>query len=257
MIKSIATTIIVLNLFSANLFAQNTRLNDYNNTGWYNYFGTFNFTDKLGVHTEYQWRRNNIISDKQQHLLRVGLNYQINTKVQLRVGYANIETFAYGDIPINGLGKDFTERRLYQMATVNDKVSSFELSHRFMLEQRWNGRYSNANLAKEDSYVYTNRIRYMFRIQMPLKGKSIENKTPYLAIYDEVFLGFGENVGENVFDQNRIGVLLGYRVSPTVRLEVGYLNQIIQLGRELGDRNVFQYNNGLLVNTIFNFNLRK
>lgn len=32
----------------------------------------------------------------------------------------------------------------------------------------------------------------MFRVQIPLKGKSIENKTPYLALYDEVFIGFGE-----------------------------------------------------------------
>lgn len=30
----------------------------------------------------------------------IGVNYQINSKVQLRIGYAWIETFPYGEIPI-------------------------------------------------------------------------------------------------------------------------------------------------------------
>jgi hypothetical protein len=56
-------------------------------------------------------------------------------------------------------------------------------------------------------------------------------------------IGFGKNVAENIFDQNRIGILFGYRFSPKVRLEAGYLNQIVQLGREINNQNVFQYNN--------------
>ena len=90
---------------------------------------------------------------------------------------------------------------------------------------------------------------------MPLKGKTIENKTPYIALYDEIIIGFGKNVNENVFDQNRVGILLGYKFSSIVRLEGGYLNQTLQLGREVENRNVFQYNNGIIINTIFNFDL--
>lgn len=96
------------------------------------------------------------------------------------------------------------------MATLNDKMGKVELGHRFMLEQRWIGRYTNAMLTKEDDYFCVNRFRYMYRMQMALKGKTIGDKTPYAAIYDEVFLGFGKNVNENVFDQNRLGLLLGY-----------------------------------------------
>ena len=254
--KQIIIFFIVLQLLSyQTILAQNTRISNNNNIGWYNYFGTFNFNKKLGLHTEYQWRRDQIVTERQQNLLRLGLNYQLNAKIQLRAGYAKIETFPYGDIPINTLGKDFTEHRLFQMATVNDKVSLFDLSHRFMLEQRWLGRYSNANLSKEDEFVFSNRLRYLFRIQMPLKGKTIENKTPYVALYDEIIIGFGKNVNENIFDQNRVGVLLGYKFSPSVRLEGGYLNQTLQLGREVDNRNVFQYNNGIIINTIFNFDL--
>lgn len=239
------------------MFAQNTRISNHNSIGWYGYSGTFKLNEKFGIHTEYQWRRDNIITNWQQSLLRVGVNYQLNPKTQLRVGYGWAETFAYGDIPINSFGKDFTEHRLFETMTINDKVSIVELSHRFTLEQRWTGRYSNADLSKEDEFVYTNRLRYMFKMQVPLKGKTITDKTPYVAAYDEVFIGFGKNVNENVFDQNRIGVLLGYKFNKTIRIEGGYLNQIVQLGREVNGSNVFQYNNGIIINSIFNIDLSK
>ncbi|WP_310555875.1 DUF2490 domain-containing protein [Flavobacterium sp.] len=252
--------IILLFLFSIinySLKAQNTRLTDNNTIGWYNYFGTFKLNDKFGIHSEYQLRRDNFITDKQQGLLRLGINYQLNPKIQLRLGYAWIETYPYGDIPINGFGKEFTEHRTFQMANLTDKVSILELSHRFMLEQRWVGRYSNANLSTEDDFPFSNRFRYMFRVQMPLKGKIIENNIPYLAIYDEIFVGFGENVNENIFDQNRLGILLGYKFNNSFRIEAGYLNQRLQLGREVNNRNVFQNNNAFIINSIFNFDLTK
>ncbi|HET8829625.1 MAG TPA: DUF2490 domain-containing protein, partial [Pelobium sp.] len=129
-------TLLFFFLLIGKVNAQN-RIKENNTIGWYNYFGTFNLNDKWSIHSEYQWRRNNLISDKQQSLLRTGLNYQVNPKVQVRLGYALIETYPYGNIPINGLGKDFTEHRSYQMATLNDKIGIVDLSHRFLLEQRW------------------------------------------------------------------------------------------------------------------------
>jgi len=247
--------IVLLSVISGSINAQNTRLSNYNTIGWYNYFGTFKVSQKFGIHTEYQFRRTEIVTEWQQSLLRVGVNYQLNPKIQFRLGYAWIETFSYGEIPINGMGRDFTEHRLFQMATLTDKVSIVDLSHRFMLEQRWVGRYSNANFTNEDEFPLLNRFRYMFRLQIPLKGKETIDKTPYLSIYDEIFIGFGDNVNENIFDQNRIGILLGYRFSSLVRIEAGYLNQILQLGREVNNRNVFQRNNGIIVNVNFNIDL--
>ncbi|WP_300979251.1 DUF2490 domain-containing protein [Flavobacterium sp.] len=238
-------------------YSQNTRISNHNSIGWYNFFGTFKMNKKWSIHTEYQWRRENTVTDWQQSLLRLGVNYQLNPKVQLRAGYAWIETFPYGEIPINGMGKDFTEHRAFEMVTITDKISIVDVSHRFMLEQRWIGRYSNATLTTEDEFPFLNRLRYMFRCQIPLKGTEIKDKTPYVAVYDEIFVGFGKNVNENIFDQNRLGILLGYRFNSTVRMEAGYLNQIVQLGREVNSRNVFQYNNGLIINANFNIDLSK
>ncbi|MBM3446026.1 MAG: DUF2490 domain-containing protein [Bacteroidetes bacterium] len=250
--------LVVLAFFSSHTVkGQNNRINTQENIGWYNYFGNFRLTEKFGLHTEYQWRRDNYITDWQQSLLRVGVNYQLNPRVLFRLGYAWIETYPYGEIPINGQGRDFTEHRLFQMVQLSHKEGIIDFSHRFMLEQRFVGRYSSASVEKEDAFPLLNRMRYMVRLQLPLKGKEITDNTPYLALYDEIFIGFGENVNANVFDQSRIGVLLGYRFNKNLRIEGGYLNQTIQFGRQINGQNVFQNNNGLIINANFDIDLMK
>lgn len=256
-IKIVAIILACQLTMSAQVHAQNNRINTSNTIGWYNYFGTVKLNNKVGIHTEYQWRRDNLITDRQQGLLRVGINYALTPKVLLRAGYAWIETYAYGDIPLNGLGRDFTEHRTFQMLQLSQKEGIIDLSHRFMLEQRFVGRYSSATQTKEDEYPFSNRLRYMVRAQIPLKAKEIKDNIPYLAVYDEVFIGFGKNVNANIFDQNRLGILLGYRFNKNVRLEGGYLNQTLQYGRQINGRNVFQNNNGFIVNANFNIDLTK
>ncbi|KQB39692.1 DUF2490 domain-containing protein [Flavobacterium aquidurense] len=248
---------ILLLIFAQCIFAQNNRLNTKSTIGWYNYFGTFKLSEKFGLHTEYQWRRDNVITDWQQSLLRVGLNYNLNPRVLFRVGYAWIETFPYGEYPINALGRDFTEHRIFEMVQLSHKEGIVNFSHRFMLEQRFVGRYSSPVVASEDEFPLFNRIRYMIRMQIPLKGSEIKDKTPYVALYDEIFVGFGKNVTNNVFDQNRVGLLLGYNFNKTVRIEAGYLNQIVQFGRQINSQNVFQTNSGLIVNANFNIDLTR
>lgn len=250
-------------LFANVSLAQNTRIKDHNNIGWWAGVATFKINDHWGIHSEYQWRREDYVTDWQQGILRLGLNYQLTPKAQLRVGYAWIETFNYGDYPLNGFGKDFTEHRTYQMVTLNDKPGLIEVQHRFILEQRWIGRYSSPDLTKEDEFPFVNRLRYLLRLQIPLKGPTLDNREFYAAAYDEILIGFGKNVNENVFDQNRIGILLGYRFNPKLRIDGGYFNQIVQLSREVvlpgspNGRNVFQFNSGFIVNAFLNVDWRK
>jgi hypothetical protein len=241
----------------SNASAQNTRITDKNNIGWFNNFTTLKFSNKWSGHLEYQWRRENFVKDWQQSLFRTGVNYQVNNKLSLRLGYAWIETFPYGDFPLQAAGKRFPEHRVFQMATITDNINRVEMSHRFMLEQRWIGRYTNAALAKPVDFIFLKRLRYMYRMQIAIGKKTITDKTAYAAMYDEVFVGFGKNVNENVFDQNRLAILLGHRFNKKWRIEGGFFNQVLQLGREVNNSNVFQYNNGIILNTFLNFDFSK
>ena len=107
-------TFLILVFLAQNLsLAQNNRLSTYEKIGWYSVFPTLKVSKKLSIHTEYQWRRQDLIVHWQQSLMRLGINYQHNPRVLFRLGYAWIETFAYGDIPLNSLGRDFTEHRFF------------------------------------------------------------------------------------------------------------------------------------------------
>lgn len=249
-------TLVLLLLISLPAFAQN-RIKDFNTIGWYTNQTTLRFHPKWSAHLEYQWRRDELIKQGQQGLFRTGISYEATDRLQLRAGYAWAETYPYGDIPIQATGRTYTEHRAFQMATLTDEIGRVGLTHRLMLEQRWVGQYQNPLADKEDVFRYTNRVRYMLRAQVPLNRPTMGDKTLYLAAYDEILMGFGKNVGENVFDQNRLSLLLGYRFSKAFRLEAGYLQQIVQLGREVEGRNVFQHNRGLILNTYLNFDLSR
>ncbi len=237
--------------------AQNNRISTYENVGWYSFMANSKVSNNWGINTEYHLRRSNFITGWQQSLLRLGVNYHVNPRVQARFGYAWVENFPYDHIPINAYGKVFTEHRFFETLQLNHKEGLFELSHRLMLEQRFVGKYTSANSTQEDEYPLLHRARYLFRVQFPLKGKEVKDNTPYAALYDEIFIGFGKHVNANVFDQNRLGVLLGYRFNPKLRLEAGYINQVLQFGRLVGGKNVYQYNSGPIVNLLLNLDFSK
>src|ERR1700710_714146 len=147
---------------------QNSSISTKNSIGWFTNYSTFKIADKWSVQGEYQWRRVETVKNWQQSMMRFGVNYQVNPRLQLRVGYAHVETFAYGDIPIQSAGKTYTENRAYEMATITDKMGPVAISHRFVLEQRWTGGFSSPTVEKQDLSVFTNRFRYMLRLQLPL-----------------------------------------------------------------------------------------
>ncbi|RFM30572.1 DUF2490 domain-containing protein [Deminuibacter soli] len=223
-----------------------TRVSDHNDIGWFTTTITPRITSKLSGHIEYQWRRDNIVTDWQQSLLRIGLNYKIHPQVTLHAGYGWIVTFPYSEHQLSAVPRSFGERRIYEQVVVNSTVGKASLSHRFRLEQRWLAKYNSLEAHQPDTYTYLNRIRYMPRLDVPL------NKHLFAALYDELFIGFGKNLGENVFDQNRLGILMGYKFNNNIRIEAGFLNQIVQLSREIDGKNAFQYNSGVIVNTHFN-----
>ena len=235
-------------ILSRPITAQSNRIKDHEKIGWYNVFSTVQFNKKFELHGEYQWRRTQFIREWQQSLIRFGLTYNVSQNVKVRLGYAHVETFAYGLYALNALGKNFTEHRLFQMIQHNSNEGFLGINHRFITEQRFIGQFQYPEQTKEHEYMFVNRVRYLLRLQMPLIRKTIGAKTPYIAASNEVFIGFGKNVRENIFDQNRIMLSIGYQLSEKTRIECGYINQILQLSREIDNKNVFQKNNGFVIN---------
>lgn len=226
--------------------AQNDRYNDFNNTNWLQQFTTIRLDPKWSLHLEYQWRRENGLKNWQQSLLRVGANYKLNDQVTAHLGYGWILTYPYGDVPIASTGT-FPEHRIYEQISFRQPVNKWVFTHRFRIEQRWLRRKLSGTEQPEYEWFFLHRFRYQFRSQYPLLTKG--NKQFYAAAADEIMIGAGKNLGVNIFDQNRLFLLLGWKLNKTISLEAGYFNQTLQQGRRVNNQTIMQRNNGLLLSS--------
>lgn len=240
-------TIMIFFIFSAGIVrAQNDRINDFNYINWAQTINTISLNKKWSLHLEYQWRRTDRLKNWQQGLLRIGANYKINDNVTAHLGYGWIETFPYGDYPIANNGT-FPEHRIYEQLNLRQPVSKFLFSHRFRIEQRWLRRKIPGINGPVNDWFFLHRFRYQFRTQYPFYTKG--DKQFYGAAADEIFIGAGKNLGVNIFDQNRIFLLLGYKLNKKISIEAGYMNQTLQQGRRINDSTIMQRNNGMVISS--------
>lgn len=210
-------------VISSTLFSQKKIVDQQN--AWVTYQGNHKLTSKLGLHTEYQWRRADYFQHWQQSLLRIGIDYYLHPNASLTIGYGNIITYQYGDIPVN---HQFNEHRIWQQFNQKNTFGRFEIQHRYRLEQRYIDNYvKQGSLFEKEGINLRNRIRYRCMIMLPLNHTSMENNTLFLNVNDEVFLGFGKGIGTNILDQNRLQLALGYKFNAAFTVQAGYLNQYL------------------------------
>jgi Protein of unknown function (DUF2490) len=236
-------------LLTIDLVAQNDRVNDHNYLNWVQTFNTISLNKKWSLHLEYQWRRDEGLKYWQQSLLRIGANYKLNDNITAHLGYGWIETFPYGDYPIANNGT-FPEHRIYEQISFRQPINKWTFTHRFRIEQRWLGRVKPRTDREIEDWLFLHRFRYQFRMQHPFYSKG--DKQLYGAAADEVFIGAGKNVGVNIFDQNRILLLAGYKFNKRFLLEAGYFNQTLQQGRRINNSTIMQRNNGWVLSSYLN-----
>ncbi len=236
-------------LISRQLFGQNDRVHDVNFPVWVQSFNTVSLPKKWSLHLEYQWRRTRGLEIWQQSLLRIGAGYQLNGTSAVQAGYGWIETFPYGGFPLAPDGP-FPEHRLYEQITFRQPVSRILFTHRIRTEQRWLGRVKpgTAGHREIEEWIFLHRFRYQFRMQYPFLTKN--EKQVYAAAADEVFIGAGKNLGVNIFDQNRLFLLAGYKVSKQLSFETGYFNQTLVQGKRVNNRTIVQRNRGWIFTSI-------
>jgi len=174
---------------------------------WWMYFGTHRFSEKYSLHYETQLRNYEIVSNFNQLLPRVGLNYHIDKNTSITAGYAWIPTQT-------SMGEGFdgdlvTENRIWQQFILKNKVGNINFRHRYRLEQRW------IKLGEETKYK--NRARYMLSLRLPISKN--EDSPLFISLYDEIFL----NISDTPFDQNRLFAALGYQINKQMNFQLGYL----------------------------------
>lgn len=190
---------------------------------WYMYF--FNTTldeSPWGVQGDIQYRNWNLAGDLEQLLLRGGITYQPKmAEVKLTLGYGNITTGTYGPETSTN-----SESRIYQEVLFPVKFGTrLHTNHRFRYEQRF-----------PESQAFRTRYRYNVFINIPLNKPTMDSKTVYLSLYNEIFINGQRNVGDGnfveVFDRNRLYVALGYLIKKGLKVQMGFMNQTTDTWRK-------------------------
>lgn len=238
--------------------AQTNRIVDQNTLAWFTYTGDHQVTTRWAVHTEAQLRRVALGAHPQQYLLRLGGVYALPHAVKLGGGYTYFKTYTYGAHPNADPGPT-PEHRTYEDLTLGADYGRLHLSHRVRLEQRWLGQLEPARPSTVASWQYQNRARYQLSGQLPLQGPRLDDHEWYVNFFDELFIGFGPNVDQNIFNQNRISAGLGYQFTDAFQLELNYLNQWTLQGDldAATSRQVFENNNGFRLNVVYNLDFTK
>lgn len=217
--------------------------------GWINLRSDVQLSRRWFVEPELVLRMHGPVNKMAQAFPRVGVRFQPLTALMLNWGYAYVETWPYGKLPV---ALQFPEHRMWQQVQLSHAVGRVAISHRYRLEQRWLGRMAlERGESRVQNWVRSNRMRYRLQAVVPLQGATLDDGEFYANVSEEPFLNWGANIRGNVFDQNRLGATLGRRVSKALRIEVGYLEQLLQKP----DGRTLERNHTLVLNILSNFSL--
>mgnify|MGYP002777230410 CR=1 FL=1 len=188
---------------------------------WTQYFVAAKITNHWGVQADIGHRRKqNFVSVPFQNLFRLGGIYYFNDNAFLTCGYAYFENYNdKGTLPV-------PEHRGWQRFTTSHYSGRFQFMHRYRFEQRFRQNFKDEELLP--SYRFNYRAGYQLNIQHPLKGNKILPKTPFLILFDEVFINFGDQIVTNMFDQNRIYGGFGYQINKALSVNAGYMYTFTQ-----------------------------
>jgi len=210
--------LMIVVLFAMNFKTTAQTINQ--NSGWLFLMNTTKFNDKWGMHFDFQVRTQDEWDGVRHLLIRPGITYYINKSSDVTLGYLFTPTFLKSD---GSSDNTLTENRIWEQYIYKHKFSSVNVSHRFRLEQR----FIEQNGAKD---LFSQRARYFVRFMVPFKkGTGAFEEGFFGALQNEVFLNVQnkDKLNGALFDQNRVYGAAGYRFSPKVDVEAGYMNQSV------------------------------
>ncbi|HTE26395.1 DUF2490 domain-containing protein [Flavitalea sp.] len=217
---------LIVSLIGSLLMIGNSCISQTTFNGWFGAFSTFKFDKKFSVNVDVQARSTDQLEHLNTFIFRPGLNWHFRKNMIATVGYGYFHIRRMN----SGISGYAPEHRIWQQLIINHNAGFIPIQHRFRLEQRFIGKTTveNGDL-KVSGNSFANRIRYFNRAIIPFNGSKPFIHGIFGALQNEVFLNIGDKSAVNgkFFDQNRVYLAIGYRLSAKFDLEAGYMNQYV------------------------------
>jgi hypothetical protein len=199
---------------------------------WYSYFTDLAVNRRFALHFDTSYR---LVDDStwRQWVVRPGVSIGLSENWSLSLTYGYFKTSPNG-LRVGAYA--VPEHRVHQQFTYRHGIGRLVARHRIRNEQRWIG--AERLGAAPPSFRFQERLRYLFRTDIPLRREPCERPSVYLSLYDEVGVRFGYR-GASRFDQNRLYAGLGFSPRPSTTIEFGAFGQRFKpLSGERVERNV-------------------
>lgn len=187
---------------------------------WLSASGTYKLSKHWSLYLDNQFRSADQVSYFRQFIFRPGVVYKFNVHQLATIGYAYSLVNRLNDgIPDNNI----KENRFWEQYTYLHRIAKVYATQRVRLEQR-----NMMTPGKED--VFSQRLRLYTRYQLPLIKQDTFNRGTYLALQNEVYLNVQHKnkLNGSMLDQNRVYFGVGYRISPKIDVELGFIDQFLK-----------------------------
>jgi hypothetical protein len=187
------------------------------------------FENKWGLGVDYIYRSNNemnkgsIFENWHRHSVRPWIHYQFDKN--LRVSISPIAYF--------GTQEYFAKEQDFERQPYHELRTTFQVVHQSkMMGERINHTFRHwfeiryRNPFDEENYFTFTRYRMRYRLRYLInKDNYNEKNVLYTYVSNEIMVNYGNRIVYNMFSQNRIQLALGYRIHPSTRIEMRYMNR--------------------------------
>lgn len=147
----------------------------------------------------------------------------------------------------NPLTGDYSnEHRLWQQCIFSKSFKKTRMTNRFRFEERFIENRSTGE------YPFSTRLRYQLGFNLPLQGKTLDVKEFYFNAYNEFYFSL-TGAKNATYSENWTYSGVGYRVSNSTKIEMGYLLQIAARDKQQDLR----FLNLMQISLITNFNFKQ
>lgn len=211
--KKILIPLLIL-IFSSKSFTQETHGDP---EFWFLMLNHYQLDDQWTVGNELHIRRTAFMRENKQFILRPFVNFKPGENVIYSVGYSYIQTHPYGKYP-----RPITqpEHNFWEQVTVNQTLGKTTISHRYRMEHRYQGDFTEESPGNTiiDGYSFSNRFRYRLTLRKPI------NEDFFIHVFDELWVSMDKKFKEASYNQNWIYLGLGRNVG-NGNIQLAYLHQ--------------------------------